>query len=402
MAFLALVGLMGLLIDLIAPEAARVFYGIANGLNWLMVHSGDPFVRWGISSARIPEYSGWPILIYVLYCLPLSALAFSLSRWRPLLPLKDKARWTARLTPALMLAQAFLLVVVITHPLSAGRTSEMRVDFLDVGQGDSALITMPGGTTMLVDGGGRQNFVRQGSGEREKEPFVRDVRGVGEAVVSEYLWWRGLDRIDYVVATHADADHIDGLNDVARNFSVRAALVARSPLKDAEFANFYQNASDIGMPIFLVGSGDVLRFGGISASILWPPAAVNDEAGSRNNDSIVMRLRFDERSILFTGDIERPAEAAILALEPGLQVDVVKVAHHGSKTSSTQDFIKGTRAKLAVISVGRTSIFGHPHKEVVERWHNLGAEVLTTGQSGMITVTTEGKNLQLETFVKGH
>ena len=115
-----------------------------------------------------------------------------------------------------------------------------------------------------------------------------------------------------------------------------------------------------------------------------------------------MRLRFNERSILFTGDIERPAEAAILALEPGLQVDVVKVAHHGSKTSSTQDFIKGTRAKLAVISVGRTSIFGHPHKEVVERWHNLGAEVLTTGQSGMITVTTEGKNLQLETFVKGH
>lgn len=402
MASLALVGLMGLLIDLIAPEVARVFYGIANGLNWLMVHSGDPFVRWAISSVRIPEYSGWFSLIYVLYCLPLAALAFSLSRWRPLLPLKDEASWTARLTSALMVTQAILLVVVIAHPLSTGRTSELRVDFLDVGQGDSALITMPGGTTMLVDGGGRQTFVRQGSGEREKQPFVRDVRGVGDAVVSEYLWWRGLDRIDYVVASHADADHIDGLNDVARNFSVRAALVARSPLKDTEFAKFYQNASDIGMPIFLVGSGDVLRFGGISASILWPPAAVNDEAGSRNNDSIVMRVRFDECSILFTGDIERPAEAAILALEPSLQVDVVKVAHHGSKTSSTQDFIKGTQAKLAIISVGRTSIFGHPHQEVVERWHNRGAEVLTTGHSGMITVTTDGKNLQLETLMKGH
>src|SRR5688572_1815046 len=401
MALLVLVGLMGLLIGLIAPEAAEVFYGIANGLNWLMVHSGDPFVRWGISSVRIPEYSGWPSLIYVLYSLPLTALAFSLSCWRPLMPLKEPG-WAARLTPGLMLAQAILFGVVIARPLSAGGTSgEMRVDFLDVGQGDSALITMPGGTTMLVDGGGRQNFLRPGSVESEREPFVRDARGVGEAVVSEYLWWLGLDRIDYVVATHADADHIDGLNDLARNFSVRAALVGRSPFKDAEFAKFHQTAADRGIPIFLVSSGDVLRFGGISASILWPLAALNAEAGSRNNDSLVMRLRFKERSILFTGDIEGPAEAAILALQPSLQVDVVKVAHHGSKTSSTQDFISGTQAKLAIISVGRTSIFGHPHKEVVERWHNLGAEMLTTGQSGMITVTTDGKTLQYETFVKG-
>jgi competence protein ComEC len=115
----------------------------------------------------------------------------------------------------------------------------------------------------------------------------------------------------------------------------------------------------------------------------------------------VLRLQFGARSILLTGDIESPAEAAILARESGLSVDVVKVAHHGSKTSSTEAFVVATSPRFAIISVGQNSIFGHPHSEVVERWRNNGAEVLTTGRNGMITVTSDGKDLNVETFVKG-
>jgi competence protein ComEC len=253
-----------------------------------------------------------------------------------------------------------------------------------------------------VDGGGRPNFLSSDSapGADDKEPFARDTPSVGEAVVSEYLWWRGLGRIDYIIATHADADHIDGLNDVARNFAVRSALVARIPLKDPEFAKFSDTATARGLPIVVIGAEDVLRFTGTTATVLWPRASAKAGARSRNDDSMVLRLQFGERSILLTGDIESFAEAAILSENSGVSVDVVKVAHHGSTTSSTDGFVNASRPKFAIISVGQNSMFGHPHREVVERWQSGGAEVLTTGQSGMITVTTDGKDLRVETFVR--
>lgn len=403
MAMLALVAIAGLIVAQVSTALAAPFFGLANVLNWLMTHSVDPLTRLGIASARVPEYSGWSSVIYLGYWLPLVALAVSLFRWNPLGPpgLKNR-RGISRKVWSSLLAQAILLGTIILHPLSAGSDNgRLRVDFLDVGQGDSALITMPDGTTLLVDGGGRPNFFsRVGTpGAEDEESFSRDTRSVGEAVVSEYLWWLGLDRIDYVVATHAHADHIDGLNDVARNFAVRSALVARTPRNDPEFAKFLSTATGRGIPIALIGAEDVLRFTGTTATVLWPRASAKAETQSRNNDSIVLRLQFGERSILLTGDIENLGEAAMLSGAPVFQADVVKVAHHGSRTSSTEDFVDATRAKFAIISVGQNSMFGHPHREVVERWKKKGAAVLTTGQSGMITVTTNGKDLRLETFL---
>lgn len=405
MAMLALVAVAGLMVEQVSTVVATPLFGLANALNWLMIHSVDPFMRLGISSVRIPEYSGWLTSIYVIYCFPLVILAISLSRWHPLGPSAFRnGRRASQVVQGSMLTQLILLGIVLLHPLSVGRTDgRLRVDFLDVGQGDSALITMPDGTTLLVDGGGRPNFLSRDRKPEpdDKEPFARDTRGVGEAVVSEYLWWRGLDRVDYIVATHADADHIDGLNDVARNFAVRSALVARTPRKDPQFAKFYDTATARGIPIAVIGVGDVLRFTGTSATVLWPRPTAEAESRSRNNDSMVLRFQFGERSILLTGDIESLAEGAMLSGDSDLPVDVVKVAHHGSKTSSTDGFVSATRPKFAIISVGQNSMFGHPHGEVIERWQNKGAQVFTTGKSGMITVTTDGNDLRLETFVKG-
>ncbi len=404
MAMLALVAVAGLIIEQVSSAIARPLFGLANALNWLMIHSVDPLMRLGLASFRMPEYSGWSTFIYLLYCLPLTALAVSLSRWKPLgPPALVNGRLASRGVLGSILAQVVLLAIVILHPFSAGSTDgRLRVDFLDVGQGDSALITMPEGTTLLVDGGGKPNFFSRDdtSVVDGKEPFARDIRSVGEAVVSEYLWWRGLDRIDYIVATHDHADHIDGLNDVARNFEVRSALVARTTRNDPEFAKFYGTATSRGIPIVVVGAGDVLRFAGTTAKVLWPRATAKAESGSGNNDSIVLRLQIGERSILLTGDIESLAEAAVLSTDSDLPVDVIKVAHHGSQTSSTDDFVSAARPKFAIISVGQNSMFGHPHREVVERWERKGAAVLTTAQSGMITVTTDGKDLRVESFVR--
>src|SRR5439155_4412957 len=184
----------------------------------------------------------------------------------PAIKAKGVQREKATLIAAAL--QLILLFVIVLHPLSAGRPDgKLRVDFLDVGQGDSALVTMPDGTALLIDGGGRPSFRGRKANteedtsvqsDEEEQQFERDTRSIGEAVVSEYLWWRGLDRVDYVLATHADADHIDGLNDVARNFKIRNAFVARTPAVDPEYAKFAETVRRKPIPLNIIGAGDVL------------------------------------------------------------------------------------------------------------------------------------------------
>ena len=403
MALLIFTGIAALLIAQISISLASPFISVTNALDLLMVHGVDPFARMGLASLRLPEYSGRGWLIYVLFYVPLVFLTLRLWSWNPM-KRPDETRFQIGVSVRSAVAvQLVMLSVVVAHPFSAeAPQGNLRIDFLDVGQGDAAFVTLPDGTTLLVDGGGRPSFARK---KPDEETFERDSRSIGEAVVSEYLWWRGVDHVDYLIATHADADHIDGLNDVARNFRVRGALVARTPASDPEFSEFAATLNNQGVPLFLIGSDDQLQFEQVSARVLWPRPRADSQAASFNNDSIVLRLDFEARSILLLADIENAGEAALLAdlkrtgNESSVHADVVKVAHHGSKTSSTADFVNATRAQLAVISVGRHSMFGHPHRSVVERWRAAGAEILTTGESGTITVTTDGRDLQVRKFV---
>jgi len=296
----------------------------------------------------------------------------------------------------MIVAQVVLVALIVLHPFSKRVTDrKLRIDFLDVGQGDSALVTTPDGSTMLIDGGGRPVFKQPAAAVGET--FEPDRRSIGDAVVSEFLWTEGLDGINYILPTHADADHIDGLSDVVKNFRVRAALVGRVPEADPEFDLFLATSREHAVPLITLSAGDTLQFRDVFIDVLWPTGDANGR--SQNNDSVVLRIRFGERSILMTGDIETAAEKAILRMGSQLQADVVKVAHHGSKTSSTQGFVNATSARFALVSVGRKSMFGHPHADVLERWRASGAEVLTTGKCGTITVETDGNKLEVTTFV---
>ena len=275
MAALGAVAIVALVAAQVSSVLAATFSSVANSLNWTMVHSVDPFARWGVASIRLPEYSGWAGAIYALYYLPLMSLWFLLSSWDPLgAPPRPATNGRGLgVAKCAALAQLFALALIVLHPFSAGGADrKLHIDFLDVGQGDAAVVTMPDGTTILVDGGGRPNFQTSREEDTEAESFERDTRSVGEAVVTEYLWWRGMDRVDYILATHADADHIDGLNAVARNFKVGAALVARVPSGDLEYAKFSTAVTAKGIPTLVIGAGDVLRFGGATVSVLWPPA----------------------------------------------------------------------------------------------------------------------------------
>jgi competence protein ComEC len=377
LAVLVAVALLALLIGQVP------LFKLADAINWLMVHSVDPFSRFDWAAFRLPEYSGKAALIYAGYYVPLLVLVIALAHWHPLALQAERGCKLHRYVLPLTCAQLFFLTVLILHPLSSGRAdNKLKIDFLDVGQGDSALVTMPDGTTLLIDAGGNT---------------FDSTRRIGETVVSEYLWWRGMSEIDYVLATHADADHIDGLNDVLKNFTVRAALIARRPVDDPEFAKFAQTLARTNTHSETIEAGDVIHFGDVVVSVLWP-AATGEK--STNNDSIVMRIQYGERAILLTGDIEQPAERSLLASQELLHADVIKVPHHGSKTSSTEAFVAATNPQFAIISVGRTSQFGHPHKEVVDRWQSSGATVLTTGNGGTITVSTDGHDLNLKTFLQ--
>jgi competence protein ComEC len=391
LAALVTVAMFALLIAQVSVTMATPLFKLADALDWVMVHSVDPFSHLGIAALRLPEYSGKPALVYAVYYLPLLLLVLALSRWHPLAAPSEMPSRLHRCVVLSALAHALLSAALLLHPFSNGRADgNLRVDFLDVGQGDSALVTMPDGTTLLIDGGGRPAFPTTANANEE-------ARRIGETVVSEYLWWRGLSEIDYVLATHADADHIDGLNDVLKNFAVRAALVARRPGADPEFSKFSQTIAQTRTHLETIQAGDVIDFGAVHVSVLWPPAGGDT---SSNNDSVVLRIQFGGRSILFTGDIERAAESALLESGPQLRADVVKVPHHGSKSSSTEPFVLATKPHFAIISVGRTSMFGHPHQEVVDRWRANGATVLTTGHSGTITLTTDGHNLTLKEFIE--
>jgi competence protein ComEC len=370
LAILTAVALLALIIAPLSSTLAAPLFHLADTINWLMIHSVDPFASLNLASIRLPEYSGWGALSYPLYYVPLLALIFKNKRW---------------FVPA-ALTQILFVVFLILHPYSARFTpGQLRVDFLDVGQGDAALITMPDGSTLLVDAGGAIDFSRSKT----------DRRSIGEAVVSEYLWWRGLDTVDYVLATHADADHIDGLNDVLRNFHVQSALVARTPAPDPEWDKFSHTLVATRTDVTRIQAGDLINFGNVTIEVLWPPAASNPNAPSRNNDSIVLHIRYGNRSLLLTGDIEKNAEQALLSTSFNLQSDVIKVPHHGSRSSSTEPFVVATKPDFAIISVGQDSMFGHPHREVVERWQANGAQVLTTGHCGTITVTTDGTDFRV-------
>lgn len=399
LAALAFITAVALLLAQLSSGLATPLFSLANGINWLMVHSVDPFSKLNLDSIRLPEYSGRLTTIYVLYYLPVLLFATALMRWNPF-GWPASVRRRNRIVVLACLSQSVLIALVVLHPLSVKTTGgRLRVDFLDVGQGDAALVTMPDGTTLLIDAGGRPNFFRDPA-NKEGITSDREMRSVGETVVSEYLWWNGLDRVDYVLATHADADHIDGLNDVVRNFSVRSALVARTPASDPEFAKFAESLRLTATHLEVIGAGDVLHFGAVEAKVLSPVENADQNAPSGNDDSIVLRLQFGKRVILLTGDVEKKAETELLKFGELLAADVVKVPHHGSKTSSTEAFVRGTHPKLAIISVGLTSMFGHPHKEVVERWQRTAVQLLTTGHSGTISVTTDGADLTVKKFVE--
>jgi len=388
--------LIAILFSYVSNALAVPMILMTESFHWLLVDVPSYFLRSSWVSFRVPVYSGAEAYLYCSYLFLILIAAAYLFYWDPFKWRMERiGRDTAYKMRLVMAAILLLAGTMIFHPFSEPRPDgSLHVEFLDVGQGDSIFITFPNGDTMLIDGGGRTTF-----GDRREDAFQPDVQSIGETVVSEFLWEKGYSSIGHVVGTHADADHIQGLTDVVRNFHIGQAWFGRPGPNDPDQLRLELELNRTGTPINNLSAGDSFTIGGTLVEVLHPSAS--DPTQTEENDrSLVLRLTFGDRSFLLTGDIERLAESEILGSGVRLGSDVVKVPHHGSKTSSTQAFVNAAHPRYAVIPVGRKSVFGHPNREVVERWQTAGANVLTTGEAGTISFTTDGNELIVNSYVR--
>ncbi len=277
-----------------------------------------------------------------------------------------------------------LIAALVLWPEPLMRTpATMEVTAIDVGQGDSLLAINPEGTAMLIDAGGP---VGRGGGAEVVSNF-----DVGEEVVSPYLWSRRLRRVDVVVLSHAHTDHMGGMPAVLRNFRPRELWVGADPESEL-FAALLKEAAELGIVVRHVREGDRVEWGSVEVTVLGPAANYANPNAPNNDDSVVLRMQYGKASVLLEGDAETPSEEAMLAAGLVAPVTLLKVAHHGSRTSTTQAFVDAARPTDAVISVGRRNTFGHPRGEVIGRLAVEGAHVFRTDEFGVTSflMTADG------------
>jgi competence protein ComEC len=207
--------------------------------------------------------------------------------------------------------------------------------------------------------------------------------------------------LDVVALTHAHQDHIGGLTAILENFRVGTLWIGRE-VESAALANLEELARERKIPIAHEIHGKVFVWDGVEMDVLWPeigPTEVGPSA--KNNDSMVLRLKYGERTMMLPGDAEKQAEDSILSdnSETALRGDALKVGHHGSKNSTTPAFLAEVHPRVAVISAGEDNPYGHPNRELLERLETAGVRILRTDRDGAVHVLTDGKNLEISCFV---
>ena len=246
----------------------------------------------------------------------------------------------------------------------------LTVTWLDVGQGDAAVIQC-GGQSMLIDGG-----------KPEKSSYI-------------YAWLQqhGLSYLDVIVATHVDADHIGGLSGALNYASVGTAYCPETTGTTETFQSFVKYLAQRGKQITVPTAGETFALGGAQIQILGPLHRAEDS----NDNSIVLKVSFGATSILFTGDAERAEEQDLLNSGVNLQSTVLKVGHHGSDTSTSYPFLRAVAPQYAVISVGAGNSYGHPTEAVLSRLRDAGVTTFRTDMQGEITAVSDGQTINFST-----
>jgi competence protein ComEC len=370
------VGFLAMGAGLISEALGEVLGQITEILIGAMVASVEWMGEWRWGAYRVPEPSPWLVAVFLALTVGLAWACRRRGAW---------LQW-AFATPLMVCA-----VLIAVHPFAPNIAADaLEVNVLDVGQGDSIFVAFPDGRTMVVDGGGTYGASRVGG--------TRTGLDIGEQVVSPYLWSRGLQRIDAVALTHAHQDHIDGLDAILENFRVGELWIGRE-VETPGFRALLERAKRRGVRIVQKHRGEAFEWGGVTGIALWPEDTGPVAAGA-NNDSLVLRLEYGSTSVLLPGDIEKKVELEMIARGDPLDVDLLKVPHHGSRTSSSSEFLQAVTPQAAVMSFGENNPFNHPHPELLQRLRQTGARVLRTDRDGAVRATSDGRAWRVRSYAE--
>jgi competence protein ComEC len=263
--------------------------------------------------------------------------------------------------------------------------------FIDVGHGDSILLEFPKGKKMLIDGGGLQE----------------DRFDIGKNVIAPFLWKKKIRRIDFLVLTHPDPDHLKGLNFIASHFSIGQFWESGLRVSTDQYLRLEETLLRKKIErLSLNENSSPQVINGVKISFFNPPVRNPSHASLSppsflNNHSLVMMIQFKSIRVLLAGDIEKEAEYRMLREGYPLDADILKIPHHGSSSSSTLYFLQRVKPSYAVLSVGERNIGRLPHPEVIRRYQELGTKIYRTDKNGAIIIITDGEKIETRTFLKG-
>ena len=264
----------------------------------------------------------------------------------------------------LSLLFTFVLIVSISLPIASASNKQLEVHFIDVGQGDATLIKAPGGKTMLVDGG---------------------PNSAGKDVVA-YLKAKGVKSLDYVVATHPDADHIGGLIDVLKAIPVKNFIDSGKAHTTDTYYEMLTLIDKKNIKYHVPTTGKTYQ---LDPKMRLDVLYANEDASENNDASIVLKITYNKVSFLLMGDASVEIEDALMATTD-VSATVLKAGHHGSNTSSSAKFISKVKPKVGILSYGKNNSYGHPHAAIPSRLKNVGAKVYETAKHCNIIVKTDG------------